>query len=201
MKKLFLALLLITIPVLAQNHAHMLSGINAQSGTSYTVVPADVTKLITFSNVSAVAVTLPAGSSDGFGAGTIFAFKNIGPGNVTITTVSGTIDGNASVLLVTGSGIEVRSDGSNYTSEGTGSSGGSGNACSLNVVCKGTGPGLPTVDSQISDDSLNPARAQHGFNAASGAVSNEVANSGTGTTINRLACPDGSNLVKTCPNS
>lgn len=201
MRKLIL-LLLLAVPVLAQNHAHMISGINAQSGTSYTVVTADVTKLITFSNVSAVAVTLPAGSTDGFGVGTIFALKNIGPGNVTITPVSGTIDGNSAVLLVTGAGIEIRSDGSNYTSAGvTGTSGG-GNAVSLNVFGKGTGPGLPLVDSQCSDDSLNPVRCTHGFNAATGGISFEMPNASvTGTIANRLVCNNGSNQAVVCADN
>ena len=51
MRKLLLFLLLAT-PALAQNHAHMLSGINAQSGTTYTMQASDVTKLVTFNSAT-----------------------------------------------------------------------------------------------------------------------------------------------------
>ena len=39
------------------------AGVNAQTGTSYTVLTGDRNKLVTFSNVSAIAVTLPQAGS------------------------------------------------------------------------------------------------------------------------------------------
>lgn len=202
MKKL-LIILLFALPVLAQNHAHMLSGVNAQTGTTYTLVPADVTKVVTLNNAAAVVVTIPAASTDGFGAGTIFTVKNIGIGNVTVTPASGTINSQSSLLLTTGAGVDIYSDGSNFTSVGgAGSGGGSGgSACSVNIVCKGTGSGLPVVDSSVSDDSVNPVRATHGYNAAAGGISFEMANSASGTTANRLVCNDGTNHAILCADN
>ena len=56
---------------------------NAQTGTTYTLVAADVSKLVTTSNASAVVVTIPAGV---FSAGNIINVQSIGVG---LTTISG----------------------------------------------------------------------------------------------------------------
>ena len=56
---------------------------NAQTGTTYTLVAGDVSKLVTTSNASAVVVTIPAGV---FSAGNIINVQSIGVG---LTTISG----------------------------------------------------------------------------------------------------------------
>ena len=56
---------------------------NAQTGTTYTLVAADSTKLVTTSNASAVVVTIPSGV---FSAGNIINVQSIGVG---LTTISG----------------------------------------------------------------------------------------------------------------
>lgn len=116
----FLGVIFWLMPALAQtNYARMLSGVNAQTGVTYTVVPADATRLITFQNAGAVAVTLPNGATQGFGAGVEFAFQNLGPGTATITCSSCTIFSNnaagaGTYGLGAGQGVELYAAGVNY---------------------------------------------------------------------------------------
>lgn len=124
MKRLFTFLLLSALSFAQVNSARMLSGINAQTGASYTFVAQDSTRVTTFSNASAVAVTLPAGTTANFGAGAVFSAKNIGAGTVTITCSSCTINATgtpaATLQLVIGQGADLYSDGVNYTAMVTG---------------------------------------------------------------------------------
>jgi hypothetical protein len=66
------------------NVAQMLSGMNYQTGTSYTFVAQDSTRVTSFSNASAVALSLPSDMMPRFGAGSVFTAKNIGAGQVTV---------------------------------------------------------------------------------------------------------------------
>lgn len=61
---------------------------NAQTGTTYTLVASDKGKLVTFSNGSAIAVTVPASV---FSAGDQINVQAIGAGQVTISGGSVTI--------------------------------------------------------------------------------------------------------------
>ena len=56
---------------------------NAQTGTTYTLVASDASKLVTTSNASAITVTIPA---DIFAVGNIINVQSIGAG---LTTISG----------------------------------------------------------------------------------------------------------------
>jgi hypothetical protein len=98
--------------------------VNAQTGTTYTYVTGDCGKLVTHSNAAAIAGTLPqAGVS--FPAGWFMDVQNRGAGTLTITPTTSTIDGAASLALVTNSGARIVSDGTNYfTMRGSGGSGG-----------------------------------------------------------------------------
>jgi hypothetical protein len=87
--------------------------INAQTGTSYTVLSTDAAKLVTFSNGSAVAVTLPQATGD-FAAGFSFGVQNKGVGTATITPTTSTINGGASLAIATNQGCWITSDGTNY---------------------------------------------------------------------------------------
>lgn len=87
--------------------------VNAQTGTTYTVVSGDLNKLVTFSNASSIAVTLPQATGS-FGAGWYADFKNLGVGAVTITPTTSTINGGATLVLNTGQSLRVVSDGTNY---------------------------------------------------------------------------------------
>jgi len=89
--------------------------VNAQTGTTYTVLDSDRAGLVTFSNASSIAVTLPqAGAASAFQAGWFVTFRNIGAGVVTITPTTSTIGGNATLVLTKGQSACVTSDGTNY---------------------------------------------------------------------------------------
>ena len=80
------------IPLLAMTQ-------NAQTGTTYTFVLTDFTKLVTLSNASAVAVTLPLESSVAWPAGTQLRLLNLGAGTVTVAGAVGvTINGTPLTL-------------------------------------------------------------------------------------------------------
>ena len=96
-----------------QKVAQDLVAVNAQVGTTYTVLGSDRSKLVTLKNASAIAVTLPqAGAS--FPAGWIAKVSNQGAGTATITPTTSTINGAASFTLLTGQSIDIVSDGTNY---------------------------------------------------------------------------------------
>jgi len=65
------------------------SAINAQTGTTYTTVIGDASKLVTLSNASAITVTIPPNSSVAYPVGTKIDFAQIGAGQVTIAAGSG----------------------------------------------------------------------------------------------------------------
>jgi len=98
-------------------------GVNAQVGTSYTVADTDQGKLVTLSNASPVAVTLPDTLDDHF----VCAVENLGDGLATLTPASGTINGEASLDLEKGSGALLYFDGTNWEClTGGGGAGGGG---------------------------------------------------------------------------
>jgi hypothetical protein len=95
---------------------------NAQTGTTYTIVTGDRGKLLTLSNASAIAVTLPqAGAS--FPDGWYVDVKCIGAGTATITPTTSTVDGAASAALSINQSARIVSDGTNYRTVLTGGSG------------------------------------------------------------------------------
>jgi hypothetical protein len=100
--------------------------VNAQTGTTYTVLTTDDRKLVTFTNGSSIAVTLPQANSTTFKAGYLFAAQNRGAGTVTITPTTSTIDGAASLALSTDQGAFIFSDGTNYFTMRGGAAGAGG---------------------------------------------------------------------------
>ena len=117
---LLLGLLLAPALALAQLGTRPPTVINAQTGTSYTVLNSDNGKKVTFSNGSAVAVTLPqAGSNGNFRAGWEATFVNQGAGLATITPATSTIDGLSSgFVLQQYQGVTITSNGTHYFSSG-----------------------------------------------------------------------------------
>jgi hypothetical protein len=79
------------------NMATAMVAINAQTGTTYSVVLLDDGKLITCDNASSIALTIVPNSSVAFGIGTQINIMQLGAGTVTITA---------------GAGVTLRSDGS-----------------------------------------------------------------------------------------
>jgi hypothetical protein len=95
-------------------------GVNAQTGSTYTVVAADENKLVTFNLNAGIAVTLPVATTTGFTSGAVFHFSNINVNNgvATITPTTSTIDGASFLKLFPGQRTDIYSDGTNYFTVG-----------------------------------------------------------------------------------
>lgn len=143
--------------------------VNAQTGTSYTILSADWGKLITFSNGSATAVTLPQANSTSFPNGYFIDVVNLGAGTVTITPTTSTIQGAATLAVVTGEGFRIVSDGTNYFYQP-----GSGGTFDLGVV-----PGTIAASRAIVVDSNKDAAIARNFSA----VNLKAGASGTAGTV------------------
>ena len=63
--------------------------LNAQTGTTYTLVLTDASKLLTLSNASAITMTVPPNSSVAFPIGTRIDLLQIGAGQVTVAQGAG----------------------------------------------------------------------------------------------------------------
>jgi hypothetical protein len=100
--------------------------VNAQTGTTYTVVADDYGKLVTFSNTSAVAVTVPQATTT-FATFSFFTC-NKNTGTVTFTPTTSTVNGNATFVSTIGQCSLWVSDGTNWQAmtfpSGTNSNGG-----------------------------------------------------------------------------
>ena len=82
--------------------------INAQTGTTYTFVLADASKLVTASNGSAQTYTVPPNSSVAFPTGTTITVIGIGSGKVTLAQGSGvTINSKDSEKAIDGQHASV----------------------------------------------------------------------------------------------
>jgi hypothetical protein len=65
------------------------SAINTQTGTTYTPVLDDASKLVTLSNASAITLTIPPNSSVAYPVGTKIDIAQLGAGQVTVAQGSG----------------------------------------------------------------------------------------------------------------
>ncbi len=129
--------------------------VNTQTGTTYSYLGPDRYGLVTHSNAGAIAATLPqAGSS--FPNGAYMYVQNTGAGALTITPTTSTIDGAASLVLTTGQGAVIVSNGTNYnTMRGGGSSGGA--ALSANTFT-----GMQTMRAGAAGAGTAPIKMQSG---------------------------------------
>lgn len=87
---------------------------NAQTGTSYALATTDRGRHVTFSNGSAVAVSIAQANGAGFNQSWFSYVENIGAGLVTITPTTSTINGASTLVLQTGEAYLITSDGTNY---------------------------------------------------------------------------------------
>lgn len=108
------------------------NGVNAQTGTSYTIVASDSGKLVTLNSASAVAVSITAAAT--LGSTFQCPIENLGAGTVTLTPASGTIDGASSLTLSQNQGIALYSDGSNFFTQRGAASGGGAGVSSLDSI-------------------------------------------------------------------
>lgn len=76
-----------------------LAVVNAQTGTSYTLVLTDVAKIVTLSNAAAITLTVPPEASVAWPTGTTVVLAQLGAGTVTIAAGAGvTINSAGSAL-------------------------------------------------------------------------------------------------------
>ena len=73
--------------------------INAQTGTTYTLVLTDAGKQVTFNNASAVTVTVPLNSSVAYATGVRIYLINLGTGAVTVVGAGGVTISQGSIDL------------------------------------------------------------------------------------------------------
>lgn len=83
-------------------YTSVLTGTNAQTGTSYTLVASDAGKIITMSNASANTLTIPANSSVAFPVGTRIDIVQLGAGQTTISITSDTLVSYLSLTKIAG---------------------------------------------------------------------------------------------------
>lgn len=157
--------------------------VNPQTGTTYTVVSADNSKLISVNSATACTITLPIASS--FTSIFWFEIQNIGAGTVTINPTTSTLDGVVTLSLITGQGVKIVSNGTNYFTFRGASPGGTGAAVNaVNVFTKNQSisPAILTSGASIAVDASqsNNFRLVLGINA----VLANPTNLNDGTTIN-----------------
>lgn len=91
------------------------NGINAQTGTTYTLVVGDAGKTVTLSNAAAVAVTLPQDSVANLPTGAVVNFYNLGAGTVTISAGAGaTLQGGSLTAAQYGYAAVIKLSANNY---------------------------------------------------------------------------------------
>jgi len=82
------------------NDARQNLTLNAQTGTTYTLVLTDNGRLVTLSNAAAITLTVPLNSSVAFATGAVVNIQQIGAGQITVTGAAG--------VTVTGTGTKLR---------------------------------------------------------------------------------------------
>lgn len=87
--------------------------IRAVTSTTDTILSTDAAKLVTYSNASAIAVTLPQATGS-FAVGFGFSVQNLGAGLVTVTPTTSTVNGAALLPVPQGYGCDFVSDGTNW---------------------------------------------------------------------------------------
>lgn len=115
--------------------------VNAQTGTTYTLVLGDANNIVTATNASPVTVTVPPNSSVAFPTGTVVALQQGGAGNVTIDPGAGvTVNGATANISLSAqyqwaSLVKTAADawGLSYETAG-GGGGGSGTVTDVSVV-------------------------------------------------------------------
>lgn len=79
-----------------------LAGINNQTGTSYTLVLGDASKLVSIDNASAITLTVPTNASVAIPVNTQIIVRQQGAGIITITPASGVTINNYGGLRTLG---------------------------------------------------------------------------------------------------
>lgn len=187
--------------------------VNAQTGTTYTYVTGDKSKLVSHTNAATIAATLPAPGVS-FPSGWFMYVENRGAGTLTITPTASTVDGAATLALTTNQGCLIASDGASYfTMRGVAAAGGAGTvthtvgALTANALVVGNGAADTDVLASLGTTTTvlhgNAAgRPTYGAVALAADVSGllPVANGGTGTGTPALVSGTNVTITGTWPN-
>lgn len=127
--------------------------IRANTATTDTIASSDCGSLVTETNASAVAVTLPQATGS-FTTGFYTTIINEGAGTVTITPTTSTIDGAASLTLTQNQSVDIVSNGTNYiTARGRAAAGSSTITAGSTVTSGFTNGDLISSSSSTAADS------------------------------------------------
>lgn len=148
--------------------------------------------------------------------GITWSSVNVLPLNSTTAVTSSTSNGTWQVNMSGFTGIRIRSSASmtgsavatitpsaaSFAQRVTGGSGGIGNANytgTQNVLAKGDATAHTLIDSSCTDDGTNPVGCTNGFNSGGAGFSDQPGtNANPGTTLNKMACINGSQQLFTC---
>jgi hypothetical protein len=156
-------------PITATGTITGIETVNSQTGTTYAIANGDCGKLVTLANGSAIAVSIAqAGTGGLFAAGWFADVQNTGVGTVTITPTVSTINGGSTLVLLTGQGVRIATDGTNYFIAGSIANGGTVQNITIN--------NSTTNNIKMNHPTLNGTELTNLF---ANAVS-------TGTTVNKL---------------
>jgi hypothetical protein len=89
-------------------------GTRSFTGTSDSIASTDLGYMVTYSNASAVAVSIAQAGTAGFDDAWATWVQNLGVGTLTITPATSTVNGSATLALATNMGAFIWSDGTNY---------------------------------------------------------------------------------------
>lgn len=87
---------------------------NQGTGTSYTILTTDATKLVYHTGTSAMADALAQATTTGFTAGFAYTECNYGTANLTVTPTTSTINAQSTLILYPHECSYISSDGTNY---------------------------------------------------------------------------------------
>lgn len=165
--------------------------INAQVGTSYTIAAdpgGDRGKQISMTNASAMAVTLPQAGSSGYGSSFYFCLTAAGGGAVTITPTTSTINGAATLVLMTGESACVTSDNTNYFARVSGFASGTTGTITGTALTATCDSGTVTINGAVAG---TPVRVSSTTGADVGGAFNLRASVTSSNTITVFVCGTG----------
>src|ERR1044071_4688505 len=172
----------------------MLSGVNYQSGNTYTFLPIDATRVTIFTSDSTVNAVIPSPVMDGFGKGTVFTIMNHGNGTVFVTCTTCTITvgvvANSVLQLNARDATDLYSDGDNYSGNLVigGGGGGGGGSSAFNAITSGANTtATMSVDTGAILAPINSGQIRASAFAGINAAQTSPSPAGTST------CPTGSN--------